>query len=107
MELTRFEQDELQPLEGGANAFYIPVRSGNRTAAMMIFLDKRGDTGKREIPQETMLTVIEGEATVRAGGDVADVKPGDVLIIPAQRQHQIWTVNSQLKAILQSIYKSS
>src|SRR5688500_6178432 len=100
MDFTRYEPSAAMPLDGGVNAFFIPVRHGDKVAAMLLILDRKGDTGKRDVPYDLMLVVIAGEGRVRAGGEVADLKPGDVAILPGGLQNQIWTVDSQLQAVM-------
>jgi quercetin dioxygenase-like cupin family protein len=100
MEFTRYDPSKARPLDGGVNAFFVPVPRGDKLAAMLLMLDKKADTGKREIPNDTMLVVIAGEGRLRSGGEVADLKPGDVAILPGGLQNHIWTVDSPLQAIL-------
>lgn len=88
------------PLDGGVNAFFVPVRRGDRLAAMLLLLDRRGDTGKREVSSDVMLVVVAGEGRVRSGGQVAELRPGDVAILPGGMQNHIWTQDSPLQAIL-------
>ena len=100
MDLFRYDPKEAQPLPDGAKAFYTAVRPENRTIAMILVIDQRGDTGKRSIGRNTVLTVIAGEGHIRAGGSVADLRPGDVVTIPAGREHQIWTTKSALQVVI-------
>lgn len=91
------------PLEGGVNAFFVPVRRGDKLAAMILLLDRKGDTGKREVSSDSMLVVIAGEGRLRSGGEVADLKPGDVAILPGGMQNHIWTIDTQLQAVLMTM----
>jgi quercetin dioxygenase-like cupin family protein len=103
MDLFRYSSAEAQPLPGGANAFYTAVRRNNRTIAMMLVIDKRGDTGKRAIRSDTVITVIAGEGNIRAGGSVAELRPGDVVTMPGGREHQIWTSTSGLHLVIVNV----
>ncbi len=96
----RYDPAKAMPLEGGASAFFVPVRRGDRLTAMLLVLDKKGDTGKREVPSDVMLVVIAGEGKVRSGGEVAELQPGDVAILPGGMTHHIWTQDTQLQAVL-------
>lgn len=103
MELIRFDPGAALPLENGTNATYVPVMSGDRLVAMLLRLDRRGDTGKREVGSDVMMVVISGEGKVRSGGTIADVQAGDVLILPGGLLHHIWTADSRLEAVLLSM----
>jgi quercetin dioxygenase-like cupin family protein len=100
MDFIRYDPAKAVPLEGGAGAFAVPVRRGDRLTAMLLVLDKKGDTGKREVPADVMLVVIAGEGRVRSGGEIAELRPGDVAILPGGMQHHIWTQDTQLEAVL-------
>ena len=100
MELIRFEPGKATPLDDGANATFIPIRRGDRMTAMMLQLDRRGDTGKREVPADMLLVVVSGEGNVRSGGTVAEVRAGDVLLLPGGLMHHLWTSDSTMQAIL-------
>jgi len=100
VELFRFDPGSAVPLEGGANAMFVPIRRGDRMTAMLLQLDRRGDTGKREVPADVMLVTLSGEGRIRSGGHIADLKPGDVCLLPGGIMHQIWTSDSQLQVVL-------
>ena len=100
MELIRFDPAKAAPLPGGANTTYVPVRSGERMTAMILQLDKKGDTGKREVGTDVVLTVISGEGRLRSGGEIADLHPGDVCVLPGGLLHHIWTADSRLQAVM-------
>jgi len=100
MDFFRYEPSQAMPLEGGVNAYFVPVRRRDRLAAMLLLLDKKGDTGKRDVSTDVMLIVIAGEGRLRSGGEVADLKPGDVAILPGGLQNHIWTQDTQLQAVL-------
>lgn len=100
MDFFRYEPSQALPLDGGVNAYFVPVRRGDRLTAMLLLLDKKGDTGKREVGADVMLLVIAGEGRLRSGGEVADLKPGDVAILPGGLQNHIWTQDTQLQAVL-------
>jgi quercetin dioxygenase-like cupin family protein len=103
MDFYRYEPSKALPLEGGVNAFFVPVQQGGKLAAMILLLDRKGDTGKREMSTDSMLVVIAGEGRLRSGGEVADLKPGDVAILPGGMQNHIWTIDTQLQAILMTM----
>lgn len=100
MELYRFADQEAEPLEGGVHATFVPVRSGDRLVAMLLHLDRKGDTGKREVNADIMMVVTAGQGTVRSGSSLADVGPGDVLLLTGGLLHHIWTSESKLEAVL-------
>jgi mannose-6-phosphate isomerase-like protein (cupin superfamily) len=100
MELIRFDPAQAAPLPGGANATYVPVRSGERMTAMILQLDRKGDTGKREVGTDVVLTVVSGEGRLRSGGEIADLKPGDVCVLPGGILHHIWTADSRLQVVM-------
>ena len=102
MRLIRYEPSEAQALPGGVNAFFVPVRTGNenRMTGMMLILDRKGDTGKREVPADALMTVVSGTGSVRSGGSVAELRPGDVVLLPGGISHQIWTSEGPFQAVL-------
>ena len=100
MELFRFDPAAASPLEGGVNVTYVPITRGDRLTAMLLQLERSGDTGKREVNADVMLVVVEGEGRVRSGGQVADVKAGDVCLLPGGLLHHIWTSDSRMQAVL-------
>jgi quercetin dioxygenase-like cupin family protein len=100
MELIRYDPEKAQPLPDSVGTFFVPVKSGERMTAMLLVLDKKGDTGKRELPNDVMISVVAGEGHLRAGNEYADVQPGDVFIVPAGSRHQLWTAKSQLQVIM-------
>ncbi len=100
MDFIRYDPAQAVPLEGGYNAFYVPVRRGDRLTAMVLMLGRKGDTGKREVGADVMLVVIAGEGRLRSGGEIADLRPGDVAVLPGGLMHHIWTQDSQLQAVL-------
>lgn len=100
MDLIRYSDSQAQPLPDAANARFMPVMSGDKMVGMHLHLDVRGDTGKREVPGDMLMVVISGEAKVRSGGSIADVKPGDVLRLPGTIQYHIWTADTRLEAVL-------
>lgn len=103
MDFIRYDPSKAVPLEGGAGAFYVPVRRGDKLTAMLLMLDKKGDTGKREVAADVMLVVISGEGRVRSGGEIADLRPGDVAILTGGMMHHIWTQDTQLQAVLMTL----
>ncbi len=100
MELIRFDPQDAIPLEGGTNATYVPIKSGERLAAMVLQLDRKGDTGKRTVAADVMLIAISGEGRMRSGGQIADLRAGDIALLPGGIMHHIWTADSTLQAIL-------
>lgn len=100
MEFVRFDASKAAPLEGGTNATYLPVSKGEKLVGMIVHLDRKGDTGKREVGNDVLLTVVNGEARIRSGGEIADLRIGDVCILPGGILHQIWTADSTLQAIM-------
>ena len=100
MELVRFDPANAVPLEGGANAIYVPVQMNNRLVGMVIQLERKGDTGKREVANDVMLVVLSGEGRLRSGGEIADLRTGDVCILPGGIKHQIWTADSRIQAVM-------
>jgi mannose-6-phosphate isomerase-like protein (cupin superfamily) len=100
MEFVRFDASKATALPGGANAMYVPVQQGDKLVAMVINLDRKGDTGKREVGNDVLLTVIAGEARLRCGGEIVDLKVGDVAVLPGGTMHQIWTIDTTLQAVM-------
>lgn len=100
MELVRFDPANAVPLEGGANAIYVPVQKNNRQIGMVIQLERKGDTGKREVASDLMLVVLSGEGRLRSGGEIADLRPGDVCILPGGIKHQLWTADSRMQVVM-------
>nr|MBN1229668.1 hypothetical protein [Anaerolineae bacterium] len=100
MQFYRFNPEEALPLENGTRATYIPIRHDGRMVAMQIQLDRRGDTGKREFNLDLMLSVVEGEGFVRSGGSVAEIRAGDVCILPDGLLHNIWTTDSMMRVVI-------
>jgi len=47
MQLVRFDPEKAVAIEGGNNAQYVPIQSGERLTAMLLKLGHKGDTGKR------------------------------------------------------------
>lgn len=103
MEFIRYDEEQAQPLVDGENATFVPLRYGVHTTAMIVNLGRRGDTGKRESPQDILLTVVSGEGKVRSGGSIAEIRAGDILLLPAGILHHIWTHDSTLRIVLLSI----
>ena len=100
MEFVRYDAGKAAKLEGGTNAMYVPVSKGDKLLGMIVHLDRKGDTGKREVGNDVLLTVIAGEARIRSGGEIADLRPGDVCVLPGGMLHQIWTADSTLEAVM-------
>lgn len=103
MDFVRFNPTEAQPLPGGVNATYVPVNYQNQIKAMLVALDRKGDTGKREAPTDALISVVAGEGRCRSGGAIADLKEGDVAILPAGILHQIWTSDSTMQFVMVSL----
>lgn len=103
MELIRFDPASAVPLEGGANAVYHPVQKGNRLIGMVVQLERKGDTGKREVGNDVMLIVLSGEGRIRSGGEIADLRPGDVCVLPGGIRHQLWTADSRMQVVMVTI----
>ena len=103
MELVRFDPAAATPLEGGANAIYQPVKKGDRLIGMVIQLDRKGDTGKREVGSDVMLLVQSGEGRIRSGSEIADLRPGDVCVLPGGIRHQIWTADSKIQIVMVTV----
>ncbi len=103
MEFVRFDPAKASPLPGGANAVFTPVQKDDRMVGMIVQLDKRGDTGKREVRNDVLLTVVSGEARMRSGGEIADLKAGDVAVLPGGILHQIWTADSRIQLVMMEI----
>ena len=103
MELVRFDAAAAVPLEGGANAIYHPVQQGNRLIGMVIQLDRKGDTGKREVGNDVMLVVLSGEGRIRSGSEIADLRPGDVCVLPGGIRHQLWTADSKMQVVMVTV----
>lgn len=107
MDFIRYDPAQALPLEGGVSAYYVPVPRGDRLTAMLLMLDRKGDTGRREVAADMMLVMIAGEGRLRSGGEVADLRPGDVAILPGGLLHHIWTQDSPLQAVLLTLPSSS
>ncbi|GAB4479865.1 MAG: hypothetical protein Kow00124_25980 [Anaerolineae bacterium] len=103
MQLIRFDSASAQPLEGGVNVRFVPIKTGERMTGMLLHLDRKGDTGKREVPGDVMLVVIAGAGRLRSGGHIADLQPGDVCILPGGIMHHIWTSDTELRAVLMAV----
>ncbi|MGF1504649.1 MAG: hypothetical protein GYB64_00415 [Chloroflexi bacterium] len=99
MDLFRYDAEQAQTLPDSANTTYIPVRQNGRMTAMILKLDRKGDTGKREVPADTLLTVVSGEGNVRSGGSVAELQAGDIVTLTGSIPYQIWT-SSELVVVL-------
>ena len=107
MQLVRFDPDKAIAIEGGDKAHYVPIQSGERLTAMLLKLGRKGDTGKRELQADVMLVVISGEGKVRSGGEIADMKAGDVAVLTGGLMHHIWTADSEMEAIMSVLGTSS
>ena len=103
MDLVRFDTANAAPLEGGANAVFLPVQKGDRLIGMVVHLDRKGDTGKREVGNDVMLVVLSGEGRIRSGGEIADLRPGDVCVLPGGIRHQLWTADSKLEVVMVTV----
>jgi len=103
MEFVRFDAAKATALPGGANAVFMPAQRGDTMVAMIVQLDKKGDTGKREVPSDVLITVISGEGRIRSGGEIADLKTGDVAILPGGMLHEIWTADSRIQLVMLEI----
>src|SRR5574341_863408 len=79
---------------------FIPVMEDDRLVAMMLRLDPKGDTGKRQVAMNVMLVVTVGEGNVRSGGTIAEVHAGDVVVLPGGLMHHIWTGPTGMDCIL-------
>mgnify|MGYP005859271235 CR=1 FL=1 len=100
MELIQHDPASGTPLAEGKNVTVVPVQREGRTAAALFYFDRNGDTGKRELGVDSLLIVISGEGRVRSGGQIADVKTGDMVILPGGILHHIWTVDSAMSVAL-------
>lgn len=100
MEFVRFDANKAAALPGGVNAVYMPVQKGQKMVGMIIQLEKKGDTGKREVPLDVLLAVVSGEGRIRSGGEIADLKSGDVAVLPGGILHEIWTADSRIQIIM-------
>lgn len=107
MEFVRFQADQAQPLEGATNVHFVPLRSGPRLVAMVLHFDRKGDTGKREVAPDVLISVIAGEGRVRSGGSIADLKAGDVALLPGGILYQIWTADSQMQMVMMTVGAAS
>jgi len=103
MEFVRFDAAKATALPGGANAVFMPVQKGDKMVGMIVQLEKKGDTGKREVPLDVLLTVTSGEARIRSGGEIADLKTGDVAVLPGGILHEIWTADSRIQLVMMEI----
>jgi quercetin dioxygenase-like cupin family protein len=103
MELVRYDAANTAPLDGGSNAVYLPIQKGERLIGMMVQLERKGDTGKREVGNDVILVVLSGEGRLRSGGEIADLRPGDVCVLPGGLLHQIWTADSRLQAVMVTV----
>ncbi len=103
MEFIRFDESQAQPLQDGENATFVALRYSEHTNAMIVDLGRKGDTGKRESPQDILMTVVSGEGKVRSGGGIAEIKSGDMLLLPGGILHHIWTHDSTLRIVLLSL----
>ena len=103
MQLVRFKAEDAQPLAGGDRVTYVPVQTGGRLTAMLLHLERDGDTGKRELDTDALLIVIAGQGRVRSGGQIADIEPGDVCVLTGGMLHHIWTNDSELRAVLMAV----
>ena len=70
---------------------------------MLLNLDRKGDTGKREVGNDIMLVVVSGEGRMRSGGEIADLKEGDICLLPGTIMHHIWTADSKMQCILMGL----
>ena len=103
MEFVRYDPSQSEPLAGGSNAYFVPLRYGEHTTAMIVDLGRRGDTGKREAPNDLLMTVVEGEGKVRSGGTIAELRSGDIILLPGGILHHIWTHDSTMRVVLLSV----
>lgn len=100
MEFMRFDPDQAAPLEGGSNVTFMPLRRDDHIVAMLLSFGRKGDTGKREVAADVLVVVISGEGRLRSGGQIADLKAGDVALLPGGILHHLWTSDSQMTLVM-------
>ena len=103
MKLFRIDEKAFEPLPGGAGATYLTVDFEGDTYVMVVDLERRGETGKRQLGVNVLLAVVSGSGQVRSGPSVAEVRAGDVILIDADEEHTIWTSGEPMRVILQSL----
>ena len=103
MKFFRIDDESLEPLPGGLRATYSTVQFEGHTHVMIVDLERKGDSGKRRLGVDVLLTVASGSGQVRSGPSVAEVRAGDVIKIDADEEHAIWTSDESMRVILQSL----
>ena len=103
MEFFRWDDDLAQPLEGSLRVTYLPVRIDDRNRATVINLGPNGDTRRRQVEVNVLLTVVSGSGELRCGPNVSEIRAGDVIFIEAGDDHAIWTSDSPMRIIVQAL----
>lgn len=103
MEFFRWDDELAQPLEGGLRATYLPVRIDDRNRATVIDLGRNGDTRRRQVEVNVLVTVISGSGELRCGPNVTEIRAGDVIFIEAGNDHAMWTSDSPMRLIVQAL----
>ena len=82
--------------EGCQYRVAVSARDGAPTFAMRVFeVAAGGHTPLHQHPYEHEIYVMEGQGTVWREGREVTIKPGDVLFVPADEQHQFKNTGAQ------------
>jgi quercetin dioxygenase-like cupin family protein len=94
MKIANLSQIPLEKVEmpgavGCAYRVAISARDGAPTFAMRVFeVAPGGNTPLHQHPYEHEVFILDGAGTIWREGNEVSIKPGDVLFIPADEQHQ-------------------
>jgi quercetin dioxygenase-like cupin family protein len=100
MDLARYDPASAQPFEGGSRAL---SSSAVETAGMtlrILQLEGRGETGRRQAPYPVALVVVAGEGQLRVGGEIAEVRAGDAVVVPPNTTYWAWTTGGPMTLAL-------
>ncbi len=100
MNLARFDPAEAQPFEGGERALSSAPIEGAGVTLRVLQLEQRGETGRRQAPYPVALVVVAGEGQLRVGGEIAEVKAGDAIAVPANTTYWAWTTSGPMTVAL-------
>lgn len=71
----------------------VVVHSEDDARAILISLKPGGELGDHQVRERAWVTVVEGEAEIRCGGDTGVYGPGALLMFDPAERHSVRTAN--------------
>ena len=95
-----FHIDDLCRQRAGKGKLYLEFLRVPAMSAGVYVLPKRGTDPQKPHGEDEMYYVVRGRARMQIGSDHAEVRPGSVIFVEAEREHKFYDIKEELEVLV-------